>query len=99
MENKEQLRIRDSGGKPEIYGSELVGMFFDGTALTIQIGRKAFEAARTNEAPGPADKPVVITTGAVILSPAAAVDIANAINRVISAAVHLADKPAGEAPN
>lgn len=75
--------VVDWGKGPHIYAGEVVGVMFDGAAINITFGNLESRIARKDDTPS--DPPVVAVCGKLSLSPHAAIQAVNILNKVLGA--------------
>ena len=84
MTDKEKgLRVVDDPTVRESYANKLISTMFDGGALTITMGVTRFVPERT-EGGATGEQPVVHVTTRLAVSPAGAVELANALANMLN---------------
>jgi hypothetical protein len=80
-----KLRIHDNASVIPTYANKFVGSAFDGGGVTLTFGNVRLIAERTDESVKPGQNPEVYITQRLTLSPAAAVELINGLNVILSA--------------
>ena len=96
-DTQQKPRVEDDPRVLEVYGNKLVSTSFDGGAVVITIGTARFLPERIDDVPQQGHQPVIHVTARLALSPAAAVELGNALNNILRAMATRAG-PAGAAP-
>jgi hypothetical protein len=84
------LRIIDDPTISETYANKLVSTSFDGHALVVTLGAMRFPIQKTHDAP---KEPIVHVSTRVALSPAAAVDLINALSQMLTVLTRHVEAP------
>jgi len=96
-DTQQKPRVEDDPRVLEVYGNKVVSTSFDGGAVVITIGTARFLPERIDDVPQQGHQPVIHVTARLALSPAAAVELGNALNNILRAMATRAG-PAGAAP-
>jgi hypothetical protein len=83
-DNQPKPRIIDSPEVREIYVNKTIGSSFDGATISLLLGCTRIVPDRLDLPPQQAQPPSVYVTGRIALSPAAAVELANALNGILA---------------
>src|SRR5258705_1479457 len=78
-------RIEDDPHVLEVYGNKLINVSYDGGAVVVTVGAARFVPERIDDASQQSQQPVVHVTARLALSPAAAVELVNALNNILGA--------------
>lgn len=80
-DQQQKPKITDYGNGPSIYANEIIGVMFDGAAVTLTLGTLEARIERQNDKPKEAN---ISVCGKVTLSPKAAVDAINILNNMLT---------------
>src|SRR5215471_4937676 len=97
-DTQQKPRVEDDPRVLEVYGNKLVSTSFDGGAVVITIGAARFIPERIDDVPQQGHQPVIHVTARLALSPAAAVELGNALNNILRAMTTRAATPPGAPP-
>jgi hypothetical protein len=78
-----KFKIIDNPSVAEAYVNKLVAAFFDGSAVVITLGATRFTPEDSRETPKDGALPPVHVTARLAISPAGAVELANALNNML----------------
>src|SRR6516164_11712533 len=92
-DTQQKPRIEDDPRVLEVYGNKLVSTSFDGGAVVVTIGAARFLPERIDDVPQQGHQPVIHVTARLALSPAAAVELGNALNNILRAMATRAGTP------
>lgn len=90
---KQKLRIIDDPSVKEVYGDTFISSGFDGGAMVITVGVTRFVPRRISETPKDGEHPDIHVTGRLAISPQAAVDLANGLNKMLAVLTQRAKAP------
>jgi hypothetical protein len=93
------LRVVDNPTVREDYANKLVSTMFDGGAVTITMGIARFLPEKTEGTPKQGDHPKVHVAARLVLSPAAAVELANALANMLNTLNQVASSRPDQKPN
>jgi hypothetical protein len=79
-----KFRIHDNAAIVEFYANKFVGSFFDGSAVSLTFGAMRMSPEKTDEGPREGQLPDVYVTHRLTLPPAAAVELINALNTILT---------------
>jgi hypothetical protein len=80
-----KFHIQDNPSIIETYANKFLGSAFDGGAVTLTFGSFRVRLEKTDEEPIQGQQPVVQVTHRLTLSPAAAIELMNGLNRALTA--------------
>jgi len=83
-DKKQKLRLVDDPTAAERYANKVVGASFDGAACTITLGVTRLVPERVDEELREGQAPKVYITNRLALSPAAAVELINQLNQLLT---------------
>jgi hypothetical protein len=78
-------RVVDNPDVGEIYANKTIGASFDGGGITVLLGCSRVVPEFVDAPPERSEPPAVYVTGRLTLSPAAAVELMNALNGILAA--------------
>ncbi len=93
-DKKPKLRIKDDANTPETYANKLIGVSFDGSAVSVMLGVTRFVPEKTDDPPAPGQHPTIHLTSRLVLSPPAVVELVNSLTNLLSTIATL-KAPAG----
>jgi hypothetical protein len=81
----QKLRVVEDSSVGEVYSNKLITTFFDGSALNLTFGVTRVVPDRIENVPNPSHPPtpIVHVTSRITLSPAAAMEVINALNGIL----------------
>ena len=97
-EGSQKSRIVDNPDVSEVYVNKTIGCSFDGGAISILLGCSRVVPERLDAMPGQDRGPNVYVTGRLALSPAAAVELINALNGILAAISKAPNSPISAFP-
>ena len=83
MADPQKLKVIDNQSIAELYANKLVAASFDGGAVVITLGTARFVPEQDAKAPKEGTLPPVHVTARLAISPAGAVELANALNAML----------------
>jgi hypothetical protein len=86
-------RVVDNPDVGEIYANKTIGASFDGGAITVLVGCSRIVPEFVDSCIEPSDAPAVYVTSRLTLSPAAAVELMNALNGILAALSNVPNSP------
>jgi hypothetical protein len=92
-----KFKIIDNPSVAESYSNKLIAAFFDGGAVVITLGTTRFVPEYSAEAPKEGSVPPVHVTARLAVSPAGAVELANALNNMLKTLSQIQQKAASAA--
>ena len=78
-----KVKIIDNPAVAETYANKLIGASFDGGALVVTLGTARFMPEQSGDSPKENAPPPVHVTARLALSPAGAVELANALANML----------------
>jgi hypothetical protein len=94
MAERQKLKIIDNPSVAESYANKLVAASFDGGAVVITLGATRFVPENQAKAPKEGSLPPVHVTARLAISPAGAVELANALNAMLKTLSQMQQKAA-----
>ena len=98
MAEPQKLEIIDNPSVAESYANKLVAASFDGWAVVITLGTTRFVPEQSTKAPKQGTLPPVHVTARLAISPAGAVELANALNSMLKTLSQMQQKAAAAKP-
>jgi hypothetical protein len=98
MSEPQKLKIIDNPSVGELYANKLVAASFDGGAVVITLGTARFVPEQGAKAPKESNVPPVHVTARLAISPAGAVELANALNAMLKTLSQMQQKAAAAQP-
>jgi hypothetical protein len=89
-----QIKVIDNPSVAECYANKLVAASFDGGAVVITLGTTRFVPEAGTKAPEEGTLPPVHITARLAISPAGAVELANALNAMLKTLSEIQQKAA-----
>jgi hypothetical protein len=86
-------RVVDNPDVGELYANKTIGASFDGGGITVLLGCSRVVPELVDTPPERSEPPAVYVTGRLTLSPAAAVELMNALNGILAALSNAPDSP------
>jgi hypothetical protein len=93
-----KLKIIDNPSVAESYANKLISASFDGGAVVITLGAMRFVPQQSAEAPKEKTPPPVHVTTRLAISPAGAVELANALSSMLKTLREMQQKAAATEP-
>ena len=94
MAEPQKLKIIDNPSVGELYANKLVAASFDGGAVVITLGTARFVPEQSDKAPNEGSVPPVHVTARLAISPAGAVELANALTAMLKTLSQMQQKAA-----
>jgi hypothetical protein len=94
--NQQKPRIVDNPGVREIYINKTIGASYDGGTISITLGCTRMLPEQLDTLPRQDQPPAVYVTGRVALTPSAAVELANALNGILTDIAKKQSTPPGK---
>jgi hypothetical protein len=81
----QKMRVVEDSSVGEVYANKLIATLFDGSALNLTFGVTRAVPERIENVPNPsnAPSPTIYVTSRITLSPAAAMEVVNALNGIL----------------
>jgi hypothetical protein len=98
-EEPPKFKVIDNPDIREAYGNKLIAASFDGGAVVITLGTARFVSEHSSDTPKQGIHPPVHVTARIALSPAGAVELANALNNMLKMLRELQQKTAAAKPH
>ena len=98
MAEPQKLQIIDNPSVGELYANTLVATSFDGGAVVITLGATRFVPEQSSMTPKEGTLPPVHVTARLAISPAGAVELANALNAMLKTLSEMQQKAAATKP-
>jgi hypothetical protein len=98
MAEPQNLRIIDNPYIGELYANKLIATSFDGGAVVITLGATRFVPEQSAKAPKEGTLPPVHVTARLALSPAGAMELANALNSMLKTLRQMQEEAAAAKP-
>jgi hypothetical protein len=98
MAEPQKLKIIDNPCVAESYANKLVAASFDGGAVVITLGATRFVPEEGAKTPKKGSLPPVYVTARLAISPAGAVELANALNAMLKTLGRIQQKAAAAKP-
>ena len=86
-------RVVDNPDVGELYANKTIGASFDGGGITVLLGCSRVVPELVDTPLERSEPPAVYLTGRLTLSPAAAVELINALNGILAALSNAPDSP------
>jgi hypothetical protein len=100
MAEPQKLKVIDNPSVGELYANKLVAASFDGGSVVITLGTARVVLDQNAKAPKEAAPPPVHVTARLAISPAGAVELANALTAMLKTLSQMQQKAAAAAqPN
>jgi hypothetical protein len=99
MAEPQKLKIIDNPSVAESYANKLVAASFDGGADIITLGTARFVPEDNAKTPKEGSLPPVYVTVRLAISPAGAVELANALNAMLKTLSEIQQKAAAAKPS
>jgi len=99
MAKPPRVEVIDNPSIGESYANKVIATSFDGGAVVITLGATRFVPAYIAEAPKEASLPPVHVTARLAISPAGAVELANALNATLKTLGEIQKKAAAAKAN
>jgi hypothetical protein len=94
----QKLKIIDNASVGEIYANKLVAAAFDGGAVVITLGATRFVPEQSVTTSKESSPPPVHVTARLAISPAGAVELANALNAMLKTLSQMQQRSAEAKP-
>jgi hypothetical protein len=94
MAEPQKLKVIDNPSVTESYANKLVTASFDGGAVVITLGATRFVPEEGAKTPREGSSPPVYVTARLALSPAGAVELANALSKMLTTLSQIQQKAA-----
>ena len=94
----QKIKVVDNPWISECYANKLVAASFDGGAVVITLGATRYVPESGAKAPKEGSLPPVHVTARLALSPAGAVELANALNAMLKTLSEIQQKAAAAKP-
>ena len=91
----QKVKVIDNPSVGELYANKLVAASFDGGAVVITLGATRFLPQQSTKAPKEGSLPPVHVTARLAISPAGAVELANALNAMLKTLSQMQRKATG----
>jgi hypothetical protein len=99
-EKPKGLRVVDDPTVKDLYANKFIGTMFDGGALEITLGVTRYLPERTESGPPKGAEPEVQVSARLALSPAAAVELTNALAKMLNTLNQIAtSRPTDQKPH
>ena len=98
MAEPQKLKVIDNPSIGELYANKLVTASFDGGAVVITLGTARFVPEENTKAPKEGTLPPVHVTARLAISPAGAVELANALNTMLKTLSQMQQKAVAAQP-
>jgi hypothetical protein len=98
MAEPQKLKVIDNPFVAESYANKLVAASFDGSAVVITLGATRFVPEEVAKTPKERSLPPVHVTARLAISPAGAVELANALNAMLNKVSQIQQKAAASKP-
>jgi len=98
MAEPQKLKIIDNPSVGELYANKLVAASFDGGAVVITLGTARFVPEQSDKASKEGTVQPVHVTARLAISPAGAVELANALNAMLKTLSQMQQKAAAAQP-
>ena len=93
-----KFKVIDNPAVAETYGNKLIAASYDGGAVVITLGTVRYVPEHGTDVPQTQSPQHVFVTARIALSPAGAVELANALNNMLKTLRELVQKAAAAKP-